>query len=65
MAGLQPNLQKFTRFLGALALQTLTSSALGLTIGSLCPSTEAALTMGPSVMVVFILLSGQVGTSNR
>lgn len=31
-----------------------------LTIGALCPSTEAALTMGPSVMVIFILLSGQV-----
>jgi hypothetical protein len=32
----------------------------GLSIGALCPSTEAALTMGPSVMVIFILLSGQV-----
>lgn len=64
MVGLQAHGQRFARFLGILVLQTLTSSALGLTIGSLCPSTEAALTLGPSIMVVFILLSGQVGTSN-
>ena len=51
---------RFIKFLGALSLQTLTSSALGLTIGSMSPSTEAALAMGPSLMVVFILLSGQV-----
>ena len=64
MAGLQRDGKRFAWFLGTLALQTLTSSALGLTIGSLCPSTEAALTMGPSIMVVLILLSGQVGTKN-
>ncbi|KAM3573100.1 hypothetical protein VYU27_004911 [Nannochloropsis oceanica] len=64
MAGLQRDGKRFAWFLGTLALQTLTSSALGLTIGSLCPSTEAALTMGPSIMVVLILLSGQVGTKS-
>lgn len=51
---------RFLSFISALALQTLTASSIGLTIGSMSPSTEAALAMGPSLMVVFILLSGQV-----
>jgi cytochrome bd-type quinol oxidase subunit 2 len=60
MVGLQRDTRHLLHFFSALSLQTLTAAALGLTIGALCPSTEAALTMGPSVMVIFILLSGQV-----
>ena len=35
--------------MGILTLESFASSALGLAVGSIAPSTEAALAMGPAV----------------
>jgi len=40
---------RFAKFLGILTLESFASSALGLAVGSIAPSTEAALAMGPAV----------------
>lgn len=58
MTGLNPSTARFAKFLGIVTLESFTSSALGLTVGSVAPSTEAALAMGPAVMVVFIVFGG-------
>ncbi|CAN0133979.1 unnamed protein product, partial [Hapterophycus canaliculatus] len=49
--------RKSTRFLFSCALETA-SSALGLMVGCLSPSMEAANLIGPSLVVVSLLLSG-------
>lgn len=41
-----------------LTLESFTAQALGLTVGSFAPSTEAALAIGPAVMVVWIVFGG-------
>ena len=58
LAGLNPRVSCFARFLGILSIESFTSSALGLTVGSFAPSTEAAAAIGPAVMVVFIVFGG-------
>jgi hypothetical protein len=40
---------RFGKFLGILTLESFAASALGLAVGSVAPSTEAALAMGPAV----------------
>ena len=40
---------RFGKFLGILTLESFAASALGLAVGSIAPSTEAALAMGPAV----------------
>ena len=42
-------LLRFGKFLGILTLESFAASALGLAVGSIAPSTEAALAMGPAV----------------
>mmetsp|Transcript_19242 Transcript_19242/g.58081 ORF Transcript_19242/g.58081 Transcript_19242/m.58081 type:complete len:689 (-) Transcript_19242:421-2487(-) len=58
LTGLNPNPSRFAKFLGILTLESFTSSALGLAVGSIAPSTEAALAMGPAIMVIFIVFGG-------
>lgn len=43
---------------GILTLESFTAQALGLAVGSFAPSTEAALAIGPAVMVVWIVFGG-------
>jgi hypothetical protein len=57
-AGLNPSPTRFLRFLGILTLESFSSAALGLTVGAFAPSTEAAVAIGPAVMVVFIVFGG-------
>ena len=47
--------------LGALAMEGVAASALGLSISALAPSTEAALALGPCVMVLSIMLGDSGG----
>lgn len=54
MAGLNKNASRFLQFLGIVTLESFTSASLGLAVGSVAPSTEAAMAIGPSVMVLFI-----------
>lgn len=58
MAGLHKSLVRFARFLGIITLESFASSAMGLAVGSVVPTTEAALALGPSVMTVFIVFGG-------
>ena len=46
------------RFLSIVTLESFASSALGLTVGSVAPSPEAAAAMGPAIMVIFIVFGG-------
>ena len=39
-------------------LESFTSSAVGLAVSSVAPSTEAAVAMGPAIMVLFIVFGG-------
>ena len=58
LTGLQPGLGRFMRFLSIVTLESFASSALGLTVGSVAPSPEAAAAMGPAIMVIFIVFGG-------
>ena len=51
---------RFASFLGILTLESFTSASLGLAVGSVAPSTEAAVAIGPAVMVIFIVFGGGV-----
>jgi ABC-type multidrug transport system ATPase subunit len=56
--GLNASGARFMRFMGLLTLESFSSSALGMTISALVPSTEAAMATGPAVMVIFIVFGG-------
>ncbi|CAM9708464.1 unnamed protein product, partial [Ectocarpus sp. 13 AM-2016] len=61
MAGLNSPLGgglKLTRYLATLLLQAHASSAVGLMVGCLSPSMEAANLLGPAVMIISLMLSG-------
>lgn len=58
MAGLQPSPLKFVKFMSVLALESFTAGALGLAIGAAAPTPEAAVALGPAVMLMFIVLGG-------
>jgi len=58
MCGLDPTLPKLGRFLASVTLESFCSAALGMCVGSVAPSPEAAFAMGPAVMVIFIVFGG-------
>eukprot|EP00197_Chlamydomonas_leiostraca_P006364 CAMPEP_0202866206 /NCGR_PEP_ID=MMETSP1391-20130828/7260_1 /ASSEMBLY_ACC=CAM_ASM_000867 /TAXON_ID=1034604 /ORGANISM="Chlamydomonas leiostraca, Strain SAG 11-49" /LENGTH=699 /DNA_ID=CAMNT_0049546135 /DNA_START=95 /DNA_END=2194 /DNA_ORIENTATION=- len=58
LTGLNPDPRRFLRFLGIITLESFTSSALGLAVGSVAPTTEAAIALGPAVMLVWIVFGG-------
>jgi len=58
MCGLDPTPAKLGRFLGSVTLESFCSAALGMCVGSIAPSPEAAFAMGPAVMVIFIVFGG-------
>lgn len=50
---------RFARFLGILTLESFVSSSIGLSVGALAPSPDAAQAIGPAVMVIFIVFGGK------
>ncbi|KAL4458091.1 hypothetical protein ABPG75_012956 [Micractinium tetrahymenae] len=56
--GLNPKPRRFASFLGLLTLEAMSAQALGLAVGAVAPSTEAALAMGPAVILVSIVFGG-------
>eukprot|EP00271_Cylindrocystis_brebissonii_P012948 TRINITY_DN32467_c0_g1_i1.p1 TRINITY_DN32467_c0_g1~~TRINITY_DN32467_c0_g1_i1.p1 ORF type:complete len:685 (+),score=112.06 TRINITY_DN32467_c0_g1_i1:158-2212(+) len=58
MTGLNRSWNRFARFLGIVTLESITASAMGLFVGCLAPTTEAAMAMGPSIMTLFIVFGG-------
>ncbi|KAH7366449.1 hypothetical protein KP509_18G078800 [Ceratopteris richardii] len=58
MAGLNPVLNRFFQFCGIITVEAFAASAMGLTVGAIAPTTEAAMALGPSIMTVFIVFGG-------
>ena len=50
--------EKFARFAATIVVESFASSAMGLAVSAVAPSTEAAIAMGPAVMVMFIVFGG-------
>jgi hypothetical protein len=49
---------RFARFLGILTLESFTAAALGLSVGAAAPNADAAVAIGPAVMLVWIIFGG-------
>ena len=49
---------KFLKFAATIVVESFASSAMGLCVSAIAPSTEAAVAMGPAVMVMFIVFGG-------
>lgn len=49
---------RFAKFCGIVTMESFAASAMGLTVGAMVPSTEAAMAVGPSLMTVFIVFGG-------
>lgn len=58
MARLHPTLSRFGKFCGIVTVESFAASAMGLTVGAMVPTTEAAMAVGPSLMTVFIVFGG-------
>lgn len=58
MCGLSGGLARIARFMGIITLESFTSASYGLFIGSIAPSPEAAVAIGPSSFVLFIVFGG-------
>ncbi|GAX74296.1 hypothetical protein CEUSTIGMA_g1745.t1 [Chlamydomonas eustigma] len=58
LCGLHPKPGRLLKYLGILTLESFTSSALGLAVGAMATSTEAASAIGPAVMVIWIVFGG-------
>ena len=49
---------KFARYALSNVVEALSATALGMAVGAAAPSTEAALVLGPAVVLVFIVFGG-------
>jgi ABC-type multidrug transport system permease subunit len=50
--------KKFASFAASNVVESASSTAMGMAVGAVAPSTEAALVIGPAVMLVFIVFGG-------
>ncbi|KAG9450127.1 hypothetical protein H6P81_010092 [Aristolochia fimbriata] len=58
MARLHPTISRFGKFCGIVTVESFAASAMGLTVGAMAPTTEAAMALGPSLMTVFLVFGG-------
>ncbi|XP_051149198.1 ABC transporter G family member 7 [Andrographis paniculata] len=58
MTRLHPTMARFGKFCGLVTIESFAASAMGLTVGAMVPTTEAAMALGPSLMTVFIVFGG-------
>ncbi|KAI3959903.1 hypothetical protein MKW92_020401 [Papaver armeniacum] len=58
MARLHPSVPRFGKFCGIVTVESFAASAMGLAVGAMAPTPEAALALGPSLMTVFIVFGG-------
>lgn len=49
---------KFLTFAGSNILEALGSTAMGMAVGALAPSTETALVLGPALTLIFVVFGG-------
>ncbi|MQM02984.1 hypothetical protein Taro_035758 [Colocasia esculenta] len=55
----QPHFKwRFAKFCGIVTAESFAASAMGLTVGAMVPTSEAAMALGPSLMTVFIVFGG-------
>lgn len=59
LAGLNPSKGRAATFMGIVVVESFASAALGLSVGSVAPSTDVAVALGPMVMLLFIVFGGQ------
>lgn len=57
-ATLRGGVPKFLKFVGVLTAESFSAQALGLAVGAAAPSTEAALAIGPAVVLISIVFGG-------
>ncbi|KAL3139516.1 hypothetical protein ABBQ38_003839 [Trebouxia sp. C0009 RCD-2024] len=63
--GLHRKWSRFARFMGITCLESFTASSMGLAVGSIAPTGDAAQALGPAIMTVFIVFGGYyANTSN-
>lgn len=55
---LNPSISRFLKFSGVHVVEAFAASAMGLTVGAVSPTLEAASALGPSIMTVFIVFGG-------
>lgn len=65
MARLHPSLSRFGQFCGIVTVESFAATAMGLTVGAMVPTTEAAMALGPSLMTVFIVFGGYYVNSDN
>lgn len=58
LAKLGKTMKKFRMFLGLTTLNSVAASALGLLVGAVAPSTDAALALFPPIIVLMIIFNG-------
>ncbi|CAN1241549.1 ABC transporter G family member 7 [Linum perenne] len=56
---------RFGKFCGIVTAESFAASAMGLTVGAMVPSTEAAMAVGPSLMTVFIVFGGYYANADN
>ncbi|KAF3328958.1 ABC transporter G family member 7 [Carex littledalei] len=65
MSRLHPTITRFAKFCGIVTVESFAASAMGLTVGAMVPTTEAAMALGPSLMTVFIVFGGYYVNSDN
>ena len=65
LCGLNDAPGRLAKFVLVLTVESFASTALGMAVGSLAPSVEAAIAIAPSVMVIFIVFGGQVAYTHH
>nr|GMD18471.1 ABC transporter G family member 7 isoform X2 [Ipomoea batatas] len=65
MTRLHPTISRFGKFCGIVTMESFAASAMGLTVGAMVPTTEAAMALGPSLMTVFIVFGGYYVNSDN
>ncbi|CAG9467340.1 unnamed protein product [Pedinophyceae sp. YPF-701] len=58
LCGLNRSWKRLLGFMGLVTVESFASASLGLAVGSVAPSADAALALGPIVMVIFIVFGG-------
>eukprot|EP00246_Nothoceros_aenigmaticus_P002725 TRINITY_DN13580_c0_g1_i1.p1 TRINITY_DN13580_c0_g1~~TRINITY_DN13580_c0_g1_i1.p1 ORF type:complete len:250 (-),score=39.25 TRINITY_DN13580_c0_g1_i1:194-898(-) len=58
MSRLHPSLPRFAQFASLVTVEAFAATAMGLAVGAIVPTTEAAMAVGPSLMTVFIVFGG-------
>ncbi|DBB07632.1 TPA: hypothetical protein ACH3X3_009067 [Trebouxia sp. C0006] len=65
ITGLHRKWSRFVRFMGITFLESFTASSMGLAVGSIAPTGDAAQALGPAIMTVFIVFGGYYANASN